>query len=170
MGGLSGFLSYSNLHGVAQLPVAGGLFLGSDAAGVLGATSSFPITQDQRNTARARARYQLTRRIWAASEAQYGSGLPVEINGDTDIGDLEAQYGPKIISRVNFSRGRVRPNFSLTFSAGAELWRHEKRTLRLEGEIDNVTNHLNVIDFAGLFSGTAVAPLRSGSVRLQFDF
>jgi hypothetical protein len=169
-GKLSGFLSYSNMHGVAQLPVAGGLFLGSDAAGVLGQTSSFPVTQDQRNTARARARYQITPRIWAASEAQYGSGLPVEINGDADIGDLEAQYGPEIISRVNFSRGRVRPNFSLAFSAGAELWRHEKQTLRLEGEVDNVTNRVNVIDFAGLFSGTAIAAPRSGSARLQFDF
>ncbi|MBV9268051.1 MAG: TonB-dependent receptor [Acidobacteriaceae bacterium] len=169
-GRLSGFLSYSNMFGVAQLPVAGGLFLGSDAEGVLGPVSSFPISQDQRNTARARARYDLTRRIWVASEAQYGSGLPVELNGDADIPDLIAQYGPAIISRVNFSRGRVRPNFSLSFSSSAEVWRHEKQQLRFEAELDDITDRLNVIDFAGLFSGTAIAPQTSGSVRLQFEF
>ncbi len=32
-GKLSSFISYSNMLGIAQLPVAGGLFLGSDAAG-----------------------------------------------------------------------------------------------------------------------------------------
>ncbi len=169
-GNLSGFLSYSNLMGIAQLPVAGGLFLGSDAAGVLGVNSGFPITQDQRNTARARMRYQVKPRLWVAASAEYGSGLPVEINGDSDIADLQAQYGPQIINRVNFSAGRVRPNFSLDFSAGLDLWKREKSVLRLQGEMENVTNKLNVIDFAGLFSGTAIAPPRSGNVRLQFEF
>lgn len=169
-GNLSGFLSYSNLMGVAHLPVAGGLFLGADAAGVLGGNSGFPITQDQRNTARARMRYQVKPRFWVAASAEYGSGLPVEINGDSDIGDLAAQYGPQIINRVNFSAARVRPNFSLDFSAGIDLWKHEKSVLRLQGEIENVTDQLNVIDFAGLFSGTAIAPPRSGNVRLQFEF
>ena len=73
-GALSGFLSYSNLEGTAQLPVVGGLFLGSEAEDVLEGRSSFPITQEQRNTARARARYQLTSRAWLAMGAQNGSG------------------------------------------------------------------------------------------------
>jgi hypothetical protein len=42
--------------------------------------------------------------------------------------------------------------------------------LRLQGEVENATNKLNVINFAGLFSGTAIAPPRSGNVRLQFEF
>ncbi len=167
---LSGYVSYSNMKGVAQLPVVGGLFLGSDAEGVLGATTAFPISQDQRNTARARFRYQIRPRVWAAMAAQYGSGLPVELSGDTNISDLEAQYGPRIIDKVNFKAGRVRPNFSLDLSAGVDLWKHEKSALRLQGEIENLTNRLNVIDFAGLFSGTAIAPPRSGNVRLQFEF
>ncbi len=169
-GNLSGFLSYSNMIGIAQLPVAGGLFLGGDAVGVLGTTSSFPVSQDQRNTARAKTRYQIHPRFWLAASAEYGSGLPVEINGDADISDLEAQYGPQILNRVNFDAGRVRPNFSLDVSAGADLWKHEKSVLRLQGEIENLTNKLNLINFAGLFSGTAIAPPRSGSVRLQFEF
>ncbi len=169
-GNLSGFLSYSNMIGIAQLPVAGGLFLGDDAVGVLGVTSSFPISQDQRNTARARMRYQVHPRFWIAASAEYGSGLPVEIDGDADIGDLEAQYGPQIINRVNFNAGRVRPNFSLDLSAGVDLWKHEKSILRLQGDVENLTNKLNVINFAGLFSGTAIAPPRSGTVRLRFEF
>lgn len=169
-GRFSGFLSYSNLIGIAQLPVAGGLFLGDDAAGVVGATGAFPISQDQRNTGRARLRYQIHPRLWVAAVATYGSGLPVDINGNIDIGFLESQYGRQIIDRVNFNAGRVRPNFSLDASAGADLWRREKRTLRLQISAENLTNRLNVINFAGLFSGTAIAPPRSGNVRLQYTF
>lgn len=169
-GNLSGFLSYSNLLGVAQLPVTGGLFLGQDAEGVLSANTNFPITQDQRNTARARLRYQIHPRVWAAAIAEYGSGLPVEINGDTDIDDLVAQYGQRIVDRVNFGAGHVRPNFSLDLSAGADLWKHEQKAVRLEGEVENITNKLNVINFAGLFSGTGIAPPRSFSIRLQTEF
>lgn len=167
----SGFLSYSNMTGTAQLPVTGGLFLGDDAQGVLGVRTTFPISQDQRNTARARVRYQIHPRVWAAIEAEYGSGLPTDINAaEIDIPSLIAQYGPQIISRVNFSAGRVRPNFSLDASIGAELWRKEKQILRVQAEAENLTNRLNLINFAGLFSGTAVAPPRSGNVRLQYDF
>jgi outer membrane receptor for Fe3+-dicitrate len=115
-------------------------------------------------------RYQIHPRFWVAAVATYGSGLPVDINGNIDIAALESQYGQQIIDRVNFSAGRVRPNFSLDASAGAELWRREKRTLRLQISAENLTNRLNVINFAGLFSGTAIAPPRSGSVRLQYAF
>jgi outer membrane receptor for Fe3+-dicitrate len=58
----------------------------------------------------------------------------------------------------------------LDVSLGADLWKQEKRTLRLQMVVENLTNRLNVINFAGLFSGTAIAPPRGGSVRLQYDF
>ncbi|MBV8818654.1 MAG: TonB-dependent receptor [Acidobacteriaceae bacterium] len=169
-GNLSGFLSYSNMLGVAQLPVSGGFLLGNDAVGAVGATGSFPISQDQRNTARTRVRYQIAPRLWTAMDAQYGSGLPVDIQGDVDIPSLTAEYGQQIINRVNFDAGRVRPNFSLDWSVGADLWKHEKSLLRVQGEVDNLTNKLNVINFAGLFSGTAIGIPRSANIRLQFQF
>jgi hypothetical protein len=169
-GNFSGFLSYSNMIGIAQLPVVGGLFLGYEAQGVLGVSNTFPISQDQRNTARAQVRYQVLPRLWVAAAAEYGSGLPVEINGNSGIDALTAQYGQQIVNRVNFSAGRVRPNFSLDASLGVDLWKREKKELHLEAEMENLTNRLNVINFAGLFSGTAIAPPRSGSVRLQFQF
>lgn len=168
-GGLGGSLSYSNLHGTARLPVTGGLFLGDGAASLLGAQSSFPITQDQRNTARGRVRYEITKRAWAALDAQYGSGLPVEID-NPDLAYLTAQYGERILRRVNFDAGRVRPNFSLDVNAGYVLWQREKNAVRIEGEIDNLTGRVNVIDFAGVFSGTAVGVPRSGTLRLTFGF
>ena len=169
-GRFSGFLGYSNMLGTTQLPVAGGLFLGNDAAGVTTDTSRFAISQDQRNTARGRLRYQLHSRVWLAALAAYGSGLPVEIEGGADIGALVSQYGQRIVDRVNFGAGRVRPNFALGLSLGADLWKREKRSLRLQIEGENLTNQLNVINFAGLFSGTAIAPPRSGSARLQYSF
>ena len=168
-GRFSGFLSYSNQSALAAGPITGGLFLGSDASG-LNDTSRFAVTQDQRNTVRASARAQITRRVWASASAQYGSGLPVELDQNVDLNFLLAQYGPQIISRVDFARGRVKPSFALGAAAGLELFRKENRTLNLQVEGNNLTDRVNVIDFAGLFSGTAVATPRSASARLRFTF
>jgi hypothetical protein len=167
--GFSGFLSYSNLVGTAQLPVAGGLFLGDNAAGAIGASGSFPITQDQRNTARARVRYQIHPRVWIAATAQYGSGLPSEADS-SDIPSLVSQYGQAIINKVNFSANRVRPNFTIDASLGADLWKKERKALTFQITAENLTDRLNVINFAGLFSGTAIAPPRSANARFKYEF
>ena len=166
-GRVSGFLSYSNQIGIGYLPVAGGLFLGDDASGAL-STGSFPISQDQRNTARARFRYQATRRAWVAISGLYGSGLPVEFDGDQAT--ALAQYGQRIVDQVNFDRGRVRPSFSLDAAAGVDLIKREKTGLHFQADVMNLTNRLNVINFAGLFSGTALAAPRSFGLRLTADF
>jgi hypothetical protein len=50
------------------------------------------------------------------------------------------------------------------------LWRREKHSLRAQADILNLTNRLNVIDFAGLFSGTAIAPPRSFGIRLRAEW
>ena len=167
----SGFLSYSNQSALAQGPVTGGLFVGSNAGGVLTNNSKFAVTQDQRNTVRARIRAQVTKRVWTAFSGDYGSGLPTEIDpGSIDTNFLLAQYGPEILSRVNFDRGRVRPNFSLAASAGVELYKKESRSLNFQVEASNLTDRVNVLNFAGLFSGTAVAAPRSVTARLRFNF
>jgi hypothetical protein len=169
-GPLSGFISYSNMLAVGRLPVTGGLFLDDNSASLLQSNDRFPVTQDQRNTARARFRYQVVPRLWFASSAEYGSGLPVELDNGTDLSLLQQQYGQAVVDRVNFSAGRVRPSFALDLSVGAELWSREKRSVRLQADIANVTNRLNVINFAGLFSGTALAAPRWASARLQVEF
>ena len=165
----SGFVSYSNMSGTAELPVVGGLFLGDDALRAIGATGSFPVTQDQRNTARALLRYQVHPRVWIAANAQYGSGLPSEADS-SDIPGLVQQYGQQIVNQVNFSAGRVRPNFSLDASMGVDIWKHESRAVTFQISGQNLTDRLNVINFAGLFSGTAIAAPRSVDARLRYDF
>lgn len=170
-GRFSGFLSYSNQSASAQGPVTGGLFLGSEAGDELTGTTRFAVTQDQRNTVRARVRIQATKRVWAAVSADYGSGLPIELDaGNIDLNLLLAQYGEQILSHVNLSYGRVKPNFSLGAAVGAELYRKESRALNLQVEAANLTDRVNVFNFAGLFSGTAVGAPRSASARLRFTF
>jgi hypothetical protein len=167
-GRFSGYLGWSNMLGVGYLPVTGGLFLGDNGTALLNASGRFPITQDQRNTVRSRARYQIVPRAWVALSGSYGSGLPVQFEGDRDA--AMAQYGQRIVDRVNFDRGRVRPSFGLDLSGAIDLWKAEKRSVRLQGDIQNLTNRLNVIDFAGVFSGTAIAAPRSASVRVMAEF
>jgi len=108
----SGYLSYANQTGVGQGPITGGLFLGSDETSGLTDTSRFAVSQDQRNTARVGVRFQAPHRVWLATSAEYGSGLPAETE-DEDLDFLLAQYGPAIVDRVNFDRG---PRASELFS------------------------------------------------------
>lgn len=169
-GRLSGFASYSWMEGLGQLPIAGGLFLDESAADLRSSRARFPITQDQRQTARARVRYALSSRLWTAMGASYGSGLPVELADGQNLGLLIAQYGQSIVDRVNFDRGRVRPSFSLDASLGAELWRKEKLAVRAQADVLNLTDRLNVINFAGVLSGTAIAAPRTVGVRLRAEF
>jgi len=165
----SGFAAYSYIVGSAYLPVTGGLFLGDDATQALRqVTGRFWDSQDQRNTVRTRFRYEVSPRLWAGFGAQYGSGLPVEFDGTEQ--EAIAQYGRQIVGRVDLARGRVRPSLSVDASAGADLWKSDRVVMRLEGDVQNLNNRLNVIDFAGLFSGTSVAPPRSFALRFQTDF
>jgi hypothetical protein len=166
---LSGFVSYSYMLGNAWLPVTGGLFLGSDAGNALTQNAGhFPDSQDQRHTVRTRFTYLLTPRIWFASGATYGSGLPFEYEG-TEAEAL-AEYGPDVVGRLNFARGRVLPGFAVNSSIGADLYKREKVSMRLQADADNLNNRLNVLDFGGLFSGNAIGPARSFFVRLNTSF
>ncbi len=167
-GPVSGYISYSNMRGTGYLPVTGGLFLGEEASEAIRSTSSFPVTQDQRNTVNSRFRYQIASRFWVAMAGAYGSGLPTEFSGTEE--DAAAQYGQRIVERVNFARGRVRPSFTLDASAGAVVRKADRGNIRLQADLRNLTNRLNVINFAGLFSGTALAAPRSYALRLQVDF
>jgi hypothetical protein len=171
-GRFSGVLSYSNQTGIGQGPITGGLFLGDEIEGISD-TSKFPVSQDQRNTVRARVRLQATERLWFATSAEYGSGLPVDLNGPVDpsqISFLLQQYGPAILNEVNFNARRVRPNFSFDAAAGATLFHKEGKDISFEIEGHNLTDKLNVLNFASLFSGTAVAPPASISARLKVGF
>jgi hypothetical protein len=169
-GPFSAELSYSNMIGVGRLPVAGGLFLGDDASELFDGTGSFPISQDQRNTVRSRLRIQPHPRVWFAVAASYNSGLPFEIEGPADNQFTAQQYGTRILERVNFGRGRVRPSTSLDLAAGLNLVDNERIKLRLQLDGTNLTNRLNLINFSGVFSGTALDVSRGFALRLRSEF
>ena len=169
VGRLTGFLSYSYMVGNAWFPVTGGLFLGPDAAAaVSGLSGHFPDSQDQRNTVQTRFQYQLAPRIWVASGASYGSGLPFAYGGDES--DALAQYGPAVVRRINFDRGRIRPQLAVNASFSAELYKTDTLSTRFQVDGENLNNRLNVLDFGGLFSGNAIGPGRSFSMRLNTSF
>jgi len=168
-GKLSGFVSYSYMVGSAYFPVTGGLFLGESATNALtDLAGRFWISQDQRNTVRTRFRYQFLPRLWGAFGAEYGSGLPVDFDGTYEA--ALAEYGQAVIDRVNFYRDRVRPSLSVDASVGADVWKKDNIAMRVQFDAQNLNNRLNLIDFAGLFSGNAIAPPRSYAIRLQTNF
>ena len=176
--GVTAVASYANMIGRASSPVTGGLFIqGGEAAELRGASEVFPISQDQRNTVAAMVRLQIHPRAWISTAVRYGSGLPVELEddgdedqepGEADGRELGEQAVPSAIQgRIDLERGRVRPNLSLDFSVGADLWRRRSGSVALQFDLRNLADRLNVINFTGLFSGTALAPGRQATVRLR---
>ncbi len=167
--GLSGFISYSYEVGNAWNPVTGGLFLGEDAtAAEARLTGHFPDSQDQRNTVRGRLRYQVNPMVWVAAGVQSDSGLPFDFNGDPST--VLAQYGQAVLSRINFTRGRILPTVQANASAGVQIYRTERLSMGLQADGQNLTDVLNVIDFGGLFSGNAIGPSRNIMLRFTTTF
>ena len=165
----SGIASYSYMVGNAWFPVTGGLFVGEDATNAITQLSGhFPDSQDQRNTVRLRARYQALPRFWLSGGAQYGSGLPFDFTGTYQ--QALAEYGQAVIDRLNFARGRVRPSLAVNISAGADVYKGDRVSTRLQADVENLNDRLNVMDFGGLFSGNAIAPPRSYALRLETSF
>ena len=169
LGKVNGYLSYSYMVGNVWFPVTGGLFLGDDESDAITQLNGhFPDSQDQRNTLRTRFQYQLLPRIWLAAGADYDSGLPFEYEGTE--ADALARYGPQVVSRINFARGRIRPLLAVNSSLGVDIYKGEKLNTRFQVDGGNLNNRLNVIDFGGLFSGNAIAPARSVTMRLNTSF
>jgi hypothetical protein len=171
-GRFSGYGSYSYMVGNVWFPVTGGLFLGDDVVSAESRLSGhFPDSQDQRHTVRARGRYQVLPRVWAAGSAEYGSGLPFVLGAFTSsYQQAVAQYGQAVVDRVDFAAGRVRPSLDIAASVGIELHKSDHFTTSVQADLTDLNNRLNVIDFGGLFSGNAIAPPRSYAFRLQTSF
>ncbi len=168
-GRFSGYASWTNLRGNGYFPVTGGLFLGDDAANAISSTSGeFPVSQEERNAVRARVRYDVTPRLWLAFGGTYDSGLPIDFQGDYQ--QAVAQYGPDIVNRINFGNFRPFPLVSLNASLGYLIHKSERYPVRFQIDGTNLTDQLNVINFAGLFSGTAIGISRSVNARLEFNF
>ena len=167
-GPFSALLNYSYMVGVAHLPVVGGLFLG-DETSQLNSNARIWVSQDQRHTLHGQLRCQPWSRFWTALATTYNSGLPVDLNGESPQ-TLVDQFGQAVVDRVNLAAGRVRPSLSVDLSAALNLYKKETRGIALQADIRNLNDRLNVINFASLFSGTAIAPPRTFSLRLRFDY
>jgi hypothetical protein len=168
-GRFSGMASYSYIVGNVWNPVTGGLFLGDDAASaVTQLTGHSPDSQDQRQTIRARVRYQAAARLWFALGSDYNSGLPFQ--PDLTPQQYATEYGQVVINHLNFNRGRISPYLTENASGGAELYKKEKFSMKLQADAENLSNKLEVIDFGGLFSGNAIGPSRQYTVRLVTAF
>ncbi len=167
--GLSSSVSYSNMIGHATSPVTGGVFIeGGEADELRVAGERFSISQDQRNTLSALLRLAPHERLWLSTGFRYGSGLPVELADDDD--DAIQPISPAILGRVNFPRGRLRSVMSLDFSLGLQLWQRESRSVNVQFDVRNSTDHLNVVNFSGVFSGTALGPGRQFTVGTRMQF
>jgi len=171
---ISSFVSYSNMLGVASSPVTGGLFIhGREAIELRDVVQRFAITQDQRNTVAAQVHMEPRPRLWFMSGIRYGSGLPVELQDEDNAGGDQPPLqpiSPAILEKVNFERGRLRPNFSLDLGMGLKLWERDHQFVSMQLGVRNVTDQLNVINFNGLFSGTALAPGRQIALQIKTRF
>ena len=103
-----------------------------------------------------------------AGGIQYGSGLPFDFQGTEQ--EALVEYGPQVIDRINFARGRIYPSLLVSASAGADVYKSDRMNVNFQIDGQNLTNVLNVIDFGGLFSGNAIGPSRSFSMRLTTSF
>jgi TonB-dependent Receptor Plug Domain len=170
----SGYASYSYEVGNAWFPVTGGLFLGDEA--IIPTSGHLPDSQDQRNTVRGRLRYQFAPGLWVAGGIQYDTGLPFDFqcpSGETlaqCAAEQSAIYGQQVVDRLNLARGRILPSFQVNASAGADLYKSERADVQLQIDGENLNNVVDVIDFGGLFSGNAIGPSRSYSLRLTTNF
>jgi hypothetical protein len=131
-------------------------------------SGDIPDSQDQRNSVRDRVRYQLAQRLWLGFGAHYDSGLPFDFDGDAAT--VLAEYGQQVLSRINSARGRIYPAFQANASSGAEIYKSDRLQIRFQGDVRNLNNVLDVVDFGGLFSGNAIGPGRSVAFRLGGSF
>ena len=101
--------------------------------------------------------------------------VTLNINGtrrefDGDPATVLAQYGQRVLDRINFDRGRILPSFQVNASAGAQVYRSDRIKMNLQADGENLNNVLDVIDFGGLFSGNAIGPPRGFALRLTTTF
>jgi len=95
--------------------------------------------------------------------------LPANI-GNANVNDLLAAFDSGFWIAWIWLAGECGRIFSLDVAAGAEIYHKESRSAALQIQVANLANRLNLINFASLFSGTALAEPRSVSASLRLTF
>jgi len=95
------------------------------------------------------------------------------MTGNPQVPSAERESFPNL--PVDLQAGLFRIRFAQVpidgrSALGVELYKKESRSLNLQIEAANLSDHVNLLNFAGLFSGTAVAAPRSAAAHLRFVF
>lgn len=172
VGGLSAFVSYTNLHIYGFSPITGGLFLGEAVAiSKRPPGSRINIEEDQRNTLVFQAMYdRLPGKFWTAFGGRHDSGFSVELEPDASAEEFAMEFPEKILDRVNFERGFIKPHTVLNWSVGRDFQLNDHVSLSGQFNIQNLADTFYLITFESVFSGTTVSRPRNYSGRLSMNF
>jgi hypothetical protein len=75
-----------------------------------------------------------------------------------------------MVNRIDFAAGRIEPSFQVSVSSGVDIYKSDRMAMRFQVDGENLTNVLDVIDFGGLFSGNAIGPSKSFTMRFTTSF
>lgn len=170
--GFSGFCSYTNLHIYGFSPITGGLFLGEAVdISMRPAGSRINIEEDQRNTLVFQIMYdRLPGKLWMAFGGRHDSGFSVELEPGVTEEEFAMEFPEKILDRVNFERGFIKPHTVLDFSVGRDFAVNEHVSLSGQFNIRNLADRFYLITFESVFSGTTIGRPRNYGGRLTMNF
>lgn len=168
--GLSGFVSYTNLHLYGFAPITGGLFLGEAIDLREHAGQRVHNEEDQRNTVVFQAMYDLPIKLWMAFGGRHDSGYSVELEPGASEAEFAKEFPQKILDRVNLEQGFIKPHTVLDFSIGRDFRLNEHVSLSGQFNIQNLADRFYLITFESVFSGTTIGRPRNYSGRLGLNF
>ena len=169
--GFSGFVSYTNLRTYGFAPLIGGLFLGEAVELRSKAGQRVNNEEDQRNTLVFQAMYdRLPGGAWMALGGRHDSGFSIELEPGAAPQDFARDFSVKILDRVNFERGFIKPHTVLDFSIGKDIKLNEHVSLSAQFNIRNLAGTFYLISFESVSSGTTVGRPRNYSGKLSLDF
>ena len=164
--GWSGYLSYTNARILQTGPINGGLFLTKEFLEI-GPGTRFIPDHDQRNVGSFAVTYNhRSSGLWASFSGRHESGVPLEVEEERLEG-LRSAPGSDL---VDFERERVKPWTVFDFSAGLDLFRKNRVTVRGQFDIQNIANTTFAYNFGNPFEGTHFGHPRLWSTRIKFIF
>ncbi|HST21659.1 MAG TPA: hypothetical protein VLR90_11105 [Blastocatellia bacterium] len=168
--GLSGFVSYTNLRIYGFAPLTGGLFLGEAIELREMAGQRISIEEDQRNTVVFQLFYdRLPGKLWMAFGGRHDSGYSIELDEDSKE-NFERLFPAKILDRVNFERGFIKPHTVLDFSIGRDFTVNDHISISSQFNAQNFADRFYLITFESLSSGAAIGRPRTYSGKLSVNF
>jgi len=169
--GLSGFVSYTNLHLYGFAPITGGLFLGEAIDLRERAVQRVHNEEDQRNTVVFQFMYdRLPGKFWTALGGRHDSGYAVETEPGENQSEFEMEFPEKVLDRVNFEQGFIKPHTVLDFSIGRDFAINDHVSLSGQFNIQNVADTFYLITFESVFSRTTIGRPRNYSGKLSINF